>query len=158
MGIFSKKQRNEPSSATSNLDPGLWIGRKFTSGCSIDESMGNFSRVRDQCYKIVEELPVTWAVPVGAESFASTQGRATAVPPECVVSYCTGEGGSITLAMWSGVVSYGDGLGVGGPPIEMWFVPSGFDQQPIPIAGMWKMQDSSLSSIGWVESPLWGAQ
>jgi hypothetical protein len=100
---------------------------------------------------------VTWTVPQGTASFRSTQGGAITVPPARLVAYRTADGRRITLALWGGLVSYSDGAGTDGPPIEMWFVPSGFDQQPIAIAGRWKMQDGSLSSIGWVESPLWGA-
>jgi hypothetical protein len=66
------------------------------------------------------------------------------------------DGSRIYLAIWDRMVSYGDGS-TPGPPCEMWFVPPGFDTSPIPIAGVWKRRDGSLSSIGYVEAPLWGA-
>jgi hypothetical protein len=88
--------------------------------------------------------------------FTSTQGNKVTVKPARVVADNLVGGGRIYLAIWNGMVSQGEGSGIGGPPCEMWFVPPGFDTSPIPIAGTWKMRDGSLSSIGWVESPLWG--
>ena len=139
------------------IDPAHWIGRKFRTNLTIEDSLEAFDVAKSECYEIRSQEDLTWMVPDGAHAYESTQGRATTTPPSRLLSYTLARGGRITLALWDGMVSYGDGSGVGGPPREMWFVPSGFDQSPIAIAGRWKMRDSSLSSIGWVESPLWGA-
>jgi len=154
VALFSRRRNPAIPSAP---DPSHWIGRKFRSDCSVDEALANFLLARDECYDVTKELPATWTVPAQAATFVSSQGSATSVPPARLYSWGTSDNRVLTLALWAGMVSHGDGREVAGPPIEMWFVPSGFDLQPIPIAGRWKMQDSSLSSIGWVESPLWGS-
>lgn len=153
MGIISKRARVPELPP---IDPAHWIGRKFRTDRAPDESIVCFSEARDECYAVAAPEPVGWVVPPSAATYASTQGRATTEPPTRVLSYKLVGGGRITLALWSGMVTSG-AAGSGGPPYEMWFVPSGFDQSPIPISGRWKMRDPSLASIGWVESPQWGA-
>lgn len=151
MGLFSRKPP-EPKS-----DPSHWIGRKFRSGRTLDECLATFSKVKDECYQTTGALvDVEWTVPASLGSFTSTQGSNVTVKPARVVASDLVGGRRIYLALWDGTVSYGDHTGTGGPPCEMWFVPPGFDTSPIAIAGTWKMQDASLSSIGWVESPMWG--
>jgi hypothetical protein len=159
MALFSRRSKGAPESRSlPKPDPSHWIGRKFRTDRSTEESVEIFMSVKDECYEVDSKEGVEWAVSTGAATFRSTQGNPTVVPPALLISYELVRGGRITLALWDGMVSYGDGTGVGGPPREMWFVPSGFDtSSPIAIAGRWKMRDPSLSSIGWVESPLWGA-
>ncbi len=157
--IFSRKSAAARVAANEvPIDPSHWIGRKFRTSLTVQESLAAFDSIKDECYAIRGREAVTWTVPTSALAFGSTQGKSNTVPPATVVAYALAQRGRITLALWDGMVSYGDGTGAGGPPREMWFVPSGFDQSPIPIAGLWKARDSSLSSIGWVESPLWGAR
>lgn len=155
MGLFSRRKASAKPSTSH--DPNVWIGRKFRTNATIEESIMAFESAKDQCYDVSSQGRVRWVVPVDAASFQSTQGTASTVPPARLISYTLTDGGRITLALWEGMVSFGEGSGVGGPPREMWFVPSGFDRSPLPIAGIWTSYDSSLSSIGWVESPLWGA-
>lgn len=152
MGFFSRKP------TAPKIDPSHWIGRKFRSSQTIDQCLATFAQVKDECYQTTGELTdIDWTIPTNLAGFTSTQGNNVIVRPTRVVAYQLVGGDSIYLALWDGMASYGDGSGTGGPPCEMWFVPPGFDTSPIPIAGRWKMQDGSLSSIGWVESPLWGA-
>jgi hypothetical protein len=157
VALFSRKKNASVNAASTN-DSDLFIGRKFRSSLSMDECIDNFMIVKEQCYRTAGSLKeIEWHVPSDIGSFKSSQGQVpTAAPVRVVVNDLVG-GGQIYLAVWNGVVSYGDGTGSGGPPCEMWFVPSGFDMAPIQIAGAWKMRDASLSSIGWVEAPLWGA-
>ena len=158
MALFRKKSASrEASYSAPDFDPSHWIGRKFRSERTIDESVEIFDAVKAECYRITGPQELTWTVPEQAHQFQSSQGSATTIPPRRLVSYGLTGGGRITLALWDGMVSYGSGSGEDGPPREMWFVPTGFDTSPLPISGRWKMADPSLSSIGWVESPLWGA-
>ena len=155
MGLFSRK----PSSSASTTASGTnWIGRKFRSNLPIEACLVNFSLAYGQCYETVGDIrDVPWSTPEGAASFSSSQGSSTTLAPARSLAVDLRTGGAIYLALWEGMVSYGDGSGQGGPPCEMWFVPPGFDTSPIPIAGRWKMVDGSLSSIGWVDRELWGA-
>ena len=157
MGLFSRKSR-APSAATLERSVQSFIGRKFRSDCSLDECLSNFIAVSDECYPVVSGLvDVGWRVPTDLGGFISTQGSVPAVAPARVVARKLATGGHLYLALWNGMASYGNGTGDGGPPCEMWFVPPGFEvMTPIAIAGTWKRRDSSLSSIGNVESPLWG--
>jgi hypothetical protein len=126
----------------------------------VAECLDNFSIVKEECHRTSGPLAdIEWQVPTELEGYESSQGdQLVAVPPVRVVANDLADGAKIYLAIWDGMVSYGDSSGSGGPPCEMWFVPPGFDTSPIPIAGTWKMRDSSLSSIGYVESPMWGAR
>ncbi|SRR6266545_4473493 len=158
MGFFSRGKSGR-GDATSTPDVGVFIGRKFRSSLSVDDCLANFSIVREQCYRISGPLvDAEWHVPAVPGGFASSQGAISLVPPARVLANDLVGGGHIYLAIWKGMVSYGDGSGSDGPPCEMWFVPPGFDTSSIQIAGVWKMRDSSLSSIGYVESPLWGGR
>jgi hypothetical protein len=156
VGIFSRKKPG-PTFATSTRGESVFIGRKFRSNLSLAECVDNFSIVKDECYRTSGPLvDVEWHAPTELGGFNSSQGGMPAVSPARVVANDLVGGARIYLAMWNGMVSYGDGSGSGGPPCELWFVPPGFDTSPIQIAGAWKMRDASLSSIGYVESPLWG--
>lgn len=157
MGLFSRKSKSA-SWHQSNGDPSsVFIGRKFRSSASVQESLDAYSIVIRECYRATSPVyDVGWRTPAAASTFESSQGAPSLVPPARIVATDLADGGCIYLALWDGMVSYGGGSGQGGPPREMWFVPPGFDTSPIPIAGAWKMRDGSLSSIGWVESPLWG--
>ncbi|GAA1834470.1 hypothetical protein GCM10009714_15000 [Microlunatus capsulatus] len=140
------------------INPDHWIGRKFRTELSLDESLRAFESVKDECYDITSRESLVWSIPEGAANFQSTQGSPAILPPARLVSYVLARGGRITLALWDGMISNG-GNGVDGSLREMWFVPSEFDRSAImPIAGRWKAMDPSLASIGWVESPLWGAR
>jgi hypothetical protein len=135
-----------------------FIGRKFTSSLSMKECLDAFDAAKADCYRTTGPLlEVDWRMPGDLGAFRSSQGRAPEVPPARVVACDLLDGGRIYLAVWNGMTSYGDASGSSGQPCEMWFVPPGFDTSPIPIAGRWKSRDASLSSIGYVESPLWGA-
>lgn len=156
MGFFSRG-RSGRNDAVATSDPSVFIGRKFRSSLTVDDCLSNFAVVREQCYRTSGPVvDVEWNVPAAPEGFTSSQGAMSPVPPMRAVATELVGGGYIYLAIWNGMVSYGDGSGSSGPPCEMWFVPPGFDTSPIQIAGAWKMRDSSLSSIGYVESPLWG--
>jgi hypothetical protein len=158
VGIFSRKQHLAASSTSPSTAVDIFIGRKFRSSLSMQECLDAFSIVKDTCYPTDGPLrDVEWRMPADLGPFESSQGSVPGVPPSRVVTNDLVRGGGIYLALWDGMVSYGEGGGKGGPPCEMWFVPPGFDTSPISIAGTWKMRDSSLSSIGYVESPLWGA-
>jgi hypothetical protein len=154
VGLFSRKKKSE-STSTSDLPPtvGEFIGRKFRSSLSLQQCLDNFSSVKDECYVTTGPLQdVKWQMPDPGVPRTS-QGRVPTDSPIRVVAYDLTAGGRIYLALWDKAVSYGtDGA------CEMWFVPPGFDTSPIPIAGRWKMRDNSLSSIGYVESGLWGAK
>lgn len=97
-----------------------------------------------------------WSVPSDVAGVESSQGGPALVPPARFVVQDVSVGGPLYLAIWEGDVGYGhDGLG--GEAREMWFVPPGFDNSPIPISGTWKGLDGSWSSIGNLESAFWGA-
>lgn len=152
MGIFSRKQRPVAGSAPANIGLDDYIGRKFRSSLGMQECLDNFSAVKDECYRTVGPLrEAEWQMPVGLPQRTS-QGSVPTVPPARVLAADLTGGGRIYLALWDHGVSYGT------QGCEMWFVPPGFDTSPIPIAGRWKMRDGSLSSIGYVESALWGAR
>lgn len=150
-----------PSGRASELpafNPDHWIGRKFRTDLSLEAALQTFDQVKHECYAISGREELDWLTPRDASTFRSTQGSPTDVPPAQLLSYRLVAGGRITLAVWNGMVTQGAN-GLDGPPIEMWFVPSEFDRSGIvPIAGLWKNKDSSITSIGWVESPLWGAR
>jgi hypothetical protein len=151
MGIFSRKQGLAASSGPTTGSPDF-IGRKFLSSLSIQECLSNFSAVKDECYSTVGPMrDIEWQMPIGLPERTS-QGLVPTAPPDKVVASDLVGGGQIYLALWDSGVSYGPGRR------EMWFVPPGFDGSPIPIAGRWKMRDGSLSSIGSVESTLWGVR
>ena len=156
LGVFSRKQKStQPAELAVN--PAHWIGRKFRTNSTVEESLRHFALARDECYQVAHEEDVRWIVPADASAYRSSQGIPTTIPPWRLQRQRLTDGSIITLAVWAGMVTQADGSGSGGPPIELWFVPSAFDRSPIPIAGHWKMRDPSLSSIGWVEQPLWGA-
>lgn len=140
LGIF-RKNKTEPQ-----VQP--FIGRKFRSSLTVDECLANYRVARDQCYQVVDEFEPVWSPP-DPGTYVSSQGGQLTGPPSRVLANTLAAGGVIQLAVWDGAVAGGGGT-------QMWFVPPGFDQSPIPLAGTWKMRDSSLSSVGWVEGPLWG--
>lgn len=152
MGIFSRKQRPVARSAPANIGLDDYIGRKFRSSLAMQECLDNFLAVKDECYQTVDPLrELEWQMPAGLPEMTS-QGSVPDVPPARVLAVGLAGGGQICLALWDHGVSYPT------QGCEMWFVPPGFDTSPIPIAGRWKMRDGSLSSIGYVESALWGAR
>lgn len=124
-----------------------FIGRKFRSGLSADECLQNYRAVRDQCYDVVDEFEPVWSTP-DPGAYESAEVSAPEGPPVSVVASTLSTGGVLYLAVWGGTALGGD--------TQMWFVPPEFDGSPIPLAGVWKMRDSSLSSIGSVERPFWG--
>lgn len=133
-----------------------FIGRKFSSSLSVNECLENFSIAARRCYQPSSEaVAVEWSAPENVASVVSTQGGPAATPPALFVAQDLADGGRLYLAIWDGYVWNG-GDGVNGRAREMWFVPPGFDNSPIPIAGTWKNLDGSLSSIGTVESAFWG--
>lgn len=149
-GNFSRKQRPAASLAPAKgLDD--YIGRKFRSSLSTQACLDNFAAVIKECYSTVGPLrEAEWQMPAGLPEMTS-QGRVPTASPVQVLAGDLASGGQIYLALWDHGVSYST------QGCEMWFVPPGFDTSPIPIAGRWKARDSSLSSIGYVESALWGA-
>lgn len=155
MGLLSRIKRPTDRRAP-DFDPADWIGRKFRSNLSVEASVENFYAVIRECYRTTGAMePAEWRRPATAAGFVSSQGNPRPVDPIAAYRVRVGAQHHVELAVWDGVVSYGDGTG--GPPIEMWFVYSDFDRSvPTPVAGTWKMRDASLSSIGWVERPLWG--
>jgi hypothetical protein len=157
MGIFSRKPRSDSRQRVSANSSNDFIGRKFRSQATLSECLETYAAVSAECYRTAGSMYETeWHMPIVPAAFQPSQGTPPLVPPAKVVATDLIGGGRIYLAVWDGVVSYGGGVPTGGPPCEMWFVPPGFDTSPIPIAGTWKMRDSSLSSIGWVEGPMWG--
>jgi hypothetical protein len=144
MGIFSRKRKATSSpSATSNS----FIGRKFSSRLTVGECLENFAAAASQCYQVVGALvDDEWRTPSNVASVASTQVGTRRVPPAKFVAQEVSGGGRLHLAIWDD-----------GEKREMWFVPPSFDGSPIPIAGIWKGLDGSLTSVGSVESAFWGA-
>ena len=156
MGLFSRN-KDVPTTQPLVRTASPFIGRKFQSSLSLAECLDNFSAARDECYTTTgQPMEIEWQVPAHLGDFKSTQGSIALVAPVRVLANDLLGGGRIYLAAWNGLVSYGDGSGTGGPPCEIWFVSPGFDMSPVQIAGVWKRLDPTLSSIGWVESPLWG--
>ena len=155
MGLLSRFKK-DTGPQVPEFDPADWIGRKFRSSLSVEVSTANFYAVIQQCYGTTGPLePADWRRPAAAATFVSSQGRPRLVDPVAAYRVSVGRQNYAALALWDRIVSYSDSTD--GPPIEMWFVYSDFDQSvPTPVAGMWKMRDASLSSIGWVERPLWG--
>lgn len=153
MGFLSRKK---PASATSPALANDFIGRKFSSSLTLSECLENFSNAAGQCYPTEGGLVnVAWQPPSRTDGVVSSQGGPAAVSPARFVALNLAGGDRLHLAIWEGSVGYD---GVSGSTREMWFVPPGFDNSPIPIAGTWKGLDVSLSSIvGTVESAFWGA-
>jgi len=132
MGFFSRKPP-EPK-----IDPSHWIGRKFRSSLTLDECLANYNMVKAECYHTAgTSTEMDWTVPTDLAGFTSTQGNNVTVKPARVVADNLVGGGRIYLAIWNGMVSQGEGSGIGGPPCEMWFVPPGFDtpRSPSPAPG-----------------------
>lgn len=155
MPLFSRK-KSAPMSSSPEPTVDDYIGRKFRSSLPLSACLEHFAVVKDQCYPTVGDLQdVEWrppALPAVKKEFSDGPAE---VPPARFVANDLADGGRIYLAIWEGTVSYG-GSGQGGPPCEMWFVPPGFDNTPIPISGTWKTRDPSLSSVGLVEGVYWG--
>lgn len=159
MAIFGRKRSSPaPSTNTPSITPADWIGRKLRTQLSIDESLTAFETAESNIANFRGKIEATWVVPPTAASFSSSQGATTQVVPERVVRYEFANGDTVVLALWDGMVTSGDGNLNPGPPREMWLVPSHFDTSGVlPVVGHWKSVDPSLSSIGWVERPQWGA-
>jgi hypothetical protein len=154
MGLFGRRGSAPSPSATAGNSGATVIGRKFRSSLSVEDCLENYSAVKDECYDVQGPLvDVEWHMPANFASLESTQGIVPATPPVRVVASDLAGGGHIYLAIWASCPTYAEADSFR----ELWFVPPGFDTSPIPIAGRWKMRDSSLSSIGYVESAFWGA-
>ena len=73
MGLF--KRNREIGDSRVAINPSDWIGRKFRTETSIDESISNFMAVAPQCYPVAGDLDeIDWTVPK-AEGFQSTESH-----------------------------------------------------------------------------------
>jgi hypothetical protein len=120
----------------------------------VDACLSNFSMIKDDLYPTTGSLyDIDWAPATDQGGYQSSQGGPALRAPAKFLANDLSDGRKICIALWEGM-SYKSEAGSG---CEIWFVPPGFDTSPIPIAGNWKGLDSSLSSIGFVEAPYWGA-
>jgi hypothetical protein len=157
MGIFSRRPKASTSQRAATGSSSDFIGRKFRSSLSLQECLKNYAEVSGECYTVAGPMyDVPWHTPTPPPSFQPSQSALPAMPPTRAVATDLTQGGRIYLALWDGMVSYSSDTPKAGPPCEMWFVSPDYGALSFPIAGKWKMRDSSLSSIGSVEGKLWG--
>jgi hypothetical protein len=132
MAIFKKRSMPVPH------ETGPAIGRKLSSGLSIDECVANFRAVVASLMNVQPEdlnpLTLGWgdlSQPTPARLLGVWLESPRPIPPAPLAIY---------LAIWEGVYAR-----------EMYVVLPDYGS-PTPIFGSWKMRDSSLTSTGSVTS------
>ena len=134
MPLFGRRVRTTSSAAPSQ---GERIGRKFSSQAGVERSIENFrAAVTQQLGAEPTFFDAEWSGPEPAplRVIGLVEGAVPPLGQRAGVSY---------LAVW--------------PDGRMYFVAPDYSTQPTPpLVGMWKMRDSTLTSVGSVASSEFG--
>lgn len=134
MPLFGRRARTTSSSTAAQ---GERIGRKFSSSAGVERSIENFqAAVTQQLGAEPDFFNVEWSGPEPAplRVIGVSEGGVPPLGRRSRVSY---------LAIW--------------PDGRMYFVAPDYSTEPTPpLIGMWKMRDSTLTSVGSVASSEFG--